>query len=247
MMGISLLGIAQTATDFTAEDCNAVSYNLFSELDSGKVVAIVWTMPCGACVSGALTTYNIVQSFKSSYPNRVKMLVADDFGNTPCSSINSWTNSNGMTGATKFSNASIAMADYGIAGMPKVVVVGGTDHAVYYNTNNVVDPVALEAAINAALTTTAIDEVSRHVSAFNIYPNPATNTANVIFTLNQNAKISLHLCTLDGQVLQVLYDGNCEEGEKKIPVDITGYSSGLYLIKVTEAGRTKTVLLNITH
>ena len=33
------------ATDFTVEDCDGVTHNLFSILDEGKVVVMVWVMP----------------------------------------------------------------------------------------------------------------------------------------------------------------------------------------------------------
>ena len=36
---------SQTATDFTCNDCAGSSHNLFSELDGGKVVVLVWVMP----------------------------------------------------------------------------------------------------------------------------------------------------------------------------------------------------------
>lgn len=246
-MGISLLGMTQTATDFTAEDCSGNSYNLFSDLDSGKVVAIVWTMPCGACISGALTTYNIVQSYEANYPDKVKMLVVDDFGNTPCTSINSWTNQNGLTRTTRFSNSAIAMSDYGIAGMPKVVVVGGTDHAVYYNVNHVVDPIALQDAINAALTTTAVKEVATTISSFEVNPNPATQTAQIKFTLQKNADIVLQLFNSEGQLVQDLYQGRCSKGENEIAIDVAGYSSGSYFVNINDGNKSHMIYLIVNH
>lgn len=42
----SVLTFAQTtATDFSVDDCKGDFYNLFTELDAGKVVIIAWVMP----------------------------------------------------------------------------------------------------------------------------------------------------------------------------------------------------------
>jgi thiol-disulfide isomerase/thioredoxin len=246
LSAFAAFSIAQSATDFTAEDCNGVSYNLFSELDAGKVVVICWTMPCGACIPGALTTYNIVQSYEANYPGIVKMYIVDDFGNTPCSSINTWSNSNGMTRAAKFSDAVIAMSDYGIAGMPKIVVIG-PDHQVYYNVNNAVEPNDLQAAINAALTPTGLHDVATTISNFNLYPNPAAKSAQIKFNLAQTTDIAIHLLSLDGKLVQEVYRGRGVAGENQIPVDMTAYSNGMYWIRISDGDKSRMISLMINH
>src|SRR5438128_5107173 len=133
---VTATSMAQTATDFTADDCGGTSHNLFTELDSGKVIVLVWVMPCGACTGAALTTYNVVESYQSANPNTVYMYLCDDYANTSCSSLNSWGTSAGIaesSSSLRFSDAAINLTDYGSAGMPKIVVVGGTDHTVFYN------------------------------------------------------------------------------------------------------------------
>src|SRR6185436_8668613 len=114
---------AQTAVDFTANDCDGNSHNLFSELNSGKVIVLCWVMPCGACTGPSLTTLNVVNSYSATNPNTVFMYIVDDYANTSCTSLDSWRNHEGLGSAKSFSNASINMADYGAAGMPKVVVI----------------------------------------------------------------------------------------------------------------------------
>ena len=232
----SMLALAQTATDFTASDCSGNSYNLFTELDAGKVVVITWTMPCGACVSGALTAYNVAQSYEANYPGRVKMYLCDDFGDTPCSAINSWGNSNGLARAIKFSDATIHMNDYGIAGMPKTVAIG-PDHSVLFNQNNGVDPDSLQAAIEAGLSTTAIKDLHDIVSTASIYPNPADQTAVVTLELIKNAEIRIDICGLDGKKLTQAYYGNCLAGMNEIPVNVSQLRNGLYQIKIANGSR----------
>src|SRR6187455_3648496 len=153
---VMLIGLgslqAQTATNFTCNDCSGVSHDLFTELDAGKVIVLIWVMPCGACSGPSATCYNTVDAYQASNPGRVFLYMADDVANSSCASINNWANGNGAPQnaySLRFSNADIDMSDYGSAGMPKIVVLGGTSHTVFYNVNNAVNATALQSAIDA--------------------------------------------------------------------------------------------------
>src|SRR5258705_1758845 len=93
----SLFSFGQ-AVNFTCNDCSSTAHNLFTELDAGKVVVLDFIMPCSACIAPSLTAYNIVQSYASSNPGRVLDYLSDDVGTTSCTSLNSWANTNGMSG-----------------------------------------------------------------------------------------------------------------------------------------------------
>jgi len=237
---------AQTATDFTATDCSGNSYNLFSELDAGKIVVITWTMPCGACIAGALTAYNIAQSYEASHPGKVKMLLVDDFGNTPCTAINSWGNSNGLTRSVKFSDASIRMNDYGSAGMPKTIAIA-PDHSVIFNQNNGVNPDSLQAAIDAVLSTTSLNNVPTLISNMSVFPNPAGNTATLNLHLIRSSKLEVSFYDLQGKWIQKAFVGNCNAGENQVSLDLSRINSGLYQLKVLAENESSTLQLLIAR
>ena len=45
LMFVTNISFAQpTATDFTTDDCDGVSHNLFDELNDGNVIVISWVM-----------------------------------------------------------------------------------------------------------------------------------------------------------------------------------------------------------
>src|SRR5688572_3528741 len=88
---------AQTAPNFTAMDCLGNNHDLYTELNSGKIIVITWVMPCGSCVNGAQFAQGAVQSFSASNPNTVYHYVADDYANTSCGSLGSWCTSIGVT------------------------------------------------------------------------------------------------------------------------------------------------------
>ncbi len=243
------IGMAQIiiATDFTASDCSDISHHLFTELDSGKVIVLCWVMPCGICVGPALTTYNVVESYQSTHPNTVYMYLCDDFANTDCSSIDSWGNTNGMTNAIRFSDASIDMLDYGSTGMPKIIVLYGPSHVVLYKANNTVDATYLQNAIDAALTPTGISEPTGTVSSLNVFPNPAGNSAEITFNLAKSSDVGIELFNLEGQLLKNIFLGKLSAGENKMQLDVADYASGMYLLKLSEGDKNEFINMVVSH
>ena len=244
---ITFISVAQTATNFTANDCNGTSHNLFTELNSGKVIVLCWVMPCASCVGPSLTTNNVVGSYTVSNPNRVFMYLCDDYANTNCSSLSSWANSNGISNALRFSNASINMNDYGTTGMPMIVVLGGANHTVFYTATNSVNATALQSAINSALNATGLQEENSNTSMLNIFPNPANNNAEINFTLKKPSPVNIELYTLEGKMIQKILTGNQSAGENKIQFSTNNYPAGMYLVKLSDALESKFINLSIVH
>jgi hypothetical protein len=236
---ISLTGFSQTAVNFNCNDCSSASHDLFSELDAGKVIVLCWVMPCSNCVAASTTTYNIVDSYQSSYPNTVYMYLCDDYANTSCASLNTWKYNNGLDNAITFSNASINMADYGSTGMPKIVVVGGPNHTVFYNANNAVNSTNLQNAINTALSATGISTTGNSGTSLSIFPNPAAGDAEIKFSLEKSADITIELFNLEGQKVQNLFSGKLSAGNNKLKVGFSNYPEGMYLVKFTEDNKNR--------
>jgi hypothetical protein len=235
--------MAQTATNFTCNDCNGMPHNLFAECDSGNVVVICWVMPCGACVSGALTCNNICQS----YPANVSFYMVDDLANTSCTSLSSWAASNNITAATLFSNAAISMTDYGSSGMPKAVVIGGPNRTVFYNANNVFNASALQAAINQALTATSVEEPNAELRSLNIYPSPAKDLATLKYIVSESSEVTVDIYNLEGKLLKNIYSGRSTPGENRISINMESFSAGMYLVKLNAAGKQQYSNIIVTH
>jgi hypothetical protein len=241
---------SQTATDFTANDCNGNSHNLFSELNSGKVIVLCWVMPCGACTGASLTTNNVVQSYQSSNPNTVFFYLCDDYANSICSSVNNWANGAGIPQSAtslRFSNASINMANYGSTGMPKIVVIGGASHTVFYNTNNTVNATSLQNAINAALSTTGIADPNSDAYVLSASPNPSSNTTELKFNLTESSNVKIELFNLEGQLVENIYSGKLLQGENKVQVDVSKFLSGMYLLKLSKGTKSEFINIIVSH
>jgi hypothetical protein len=236
-------GFAQTATNFTVNDCSSVSHDLFAELNAGKVVVMTWVMPCGACIGPAATASNTVAGF--SNPNVVFYLV-DDYGNTSCGTLGSWATTNGITYNARFSNASISMADYGAAGMPKTVVIGGWNHTVFYNVNGANNVSTLQTAINNAIVATGIVEPKITAVQLSAFPNPAVSTSTITYNLSSSSDVNINVLNILGEKVKSVSLGKQSDGSHQYKIDLTSLSKGIYFIQLNAGTTRQTVKLVVS-
>ncbi|MCE3229134.1 MAG: hypothetical protein K0S32_3685 [Bacteroidetes bacterium] len=243
-----LFASAQTATNFTANDCSGNNHDLFTELNSGKVVVISWVMPCGACIAPAQSAHNIVQSYSVSNPGQVVYYVVDDYANTVCSTLNSWISTNGLTNYTSFSNSVISMSNYGAAGMPKTIVVGGSNHQVFYNQNGSVNSSSLTTAINNALAgaPTAIGEIQTMNFATKVSPNPASEEITISYNINKNSDLNIQIFNSIGQEVRNIHLTG-KSGVNEHTVNVEDLPAGNYFAKLNYNEKSDLVKLIISR
>ncbi len=241
-----LTSFAQTAPDFTANDCNGNSHNLYSELGQGKVIVLSWVMPCGACVGPALTAYNVVQSFAN--PDVLYYLI-DDYGNSTCATISGWAANSGIgLNRTTFSSASIIQTNYGGVGMPHIVVVG-PNGTIYFNGLNAAagNSTAIQNAINDALTATGISDNNSNAFSVSVSPNPTAESLMLNYTLEQPASISFEVKNELGENVATYTLDNISAGKHEFQFDIHNYANGNYFVLFNAEQNVKVVKFAVFH
>lgn len=239
----SSISFAQTtATDFTANDCAGTPHNLFSELDAGKIIVAAFVMPCGSCAGPSLAAYNAVQSYAASNPNTVYFYLVDDAANTTCANLTSWGNTNSMPLATKFSDAAFNIADYGTPGMPKIVVLGGTNHEIVYNQNSGVSTIGVQNAINGLLSlgTPVIHEIGS--LNLKVIPNPVVSDFQVDYSLAKNSDVLIELFSLAGESLIQIKEKNQSSGHHSIGLaSKISLKNGVYVLRFTTDNHSQSI------
>lgn len=249
--GVSSFG-QTTATDFTANDCSGTSYNLFNELDNGKVVVIAWTMPCFGCIGPCIAAHDAAASFSGSNPGEVDFYLVDDYADTDCASLEGWGATYGLV-STKayFSNAAIDMNDYGTPGMPKVVVIGcsGT-HKIFFNKNSAPTYTEIQAAIGEALSSSAcalgVDELGvESPFELNVYPNPVVAQFNISFNLLSPSNVLIEVIDFTGAVVGTVSNAAMLAGNHTSVLSTEDYAGGIYIVKIStdDAVETKKVVV----
>lgn len=251
---VFVTGFAQTATNFTCNDCNGTSHDLFTELDAGKVIVLCWVMPCSSCIPNSKTSYNVVNSYQATNPGRVFFYMVDDYADTQCSLLNSWANSASVSipqsaFSQRFSNSAINMTNYGATGMPKIVVLGGATHTVFFNsTVTAFNSTNLLSAINNALAATAgVEDLNSGQFNASLFPIPSSNKTTLSIELKSLSNVKVELYNLVGKKVSEIFKGQFNTGNNEIPVNTAELANGIYFIKVSVADRNKTIKLVVSN
>lgn len=216
---------AQTiAPDFTATDCNGDNQNLYTELDNGKTVIIIWVMPCIGCVDGTIAADDARENLSVQYPDSILLWIVDDGPPSNCGTLNNWVSNIGMQPQRTFGNYSneIDQDNYGGFGMPHIVVIG-PNKQIYYNEFNTQGS-GLEAAVeNAINITTAIADIDKPLVSY-ISPNPASGSLSVNATEELE---SVSVISLTGQMVKHLQPHQV----RKLTIGLEDIVAGTYIIR----------------
>ncbi|MCX6273886.1 MAG: T9SS type A sorting domain-containing protein [Bacteroidetes bacterium] len=139
------------------------------------------------------------------------------------------------------------MADYGGNGMPKIVVIGGGAHTVFYTANDVVDATALQNAIDDAIDVAGISEQNKLASSLSVSPNPSSDQAKLKFNLAGNSNISIQLFNLQGKLVQKVFSGNLSNGENLIEMNTLKIAPGTYLVKLSNGSKSDFINLVVAR
>tara|TARA_B100001093_G_scaffold198840_1_gene191059 strand:+ start:541 stop:1314 length:774 start_codon:yes stop_codon:yes gene_type:complete len=243
---INIFYAQTTATDFTTNDCDGNSHHLFSELDNGNVIVLAWVMPCGPCATHAMNAHNSVISYQNSHPDRVKFYMVDDYANTDCSSLLAWASSYGLGSCTIFSDASISMSDYGQNGMPKIVVVGGIDHKIYFNENS--STTGIDAAIDQALISAPTNiKTQKNTFEVKLFPNPVSDKLNISYNENTLTNIDIEIFNMIGERVFENQLINQKNTNVNYEIEIALFPAGTYFLRYNSKNHNKVIKFNVVH
>ncbi|MEO6168407.1 MAG: T9SS type A sorting domain-containing protein, partial [Chitinophagales bacterium] len=213
----------------------------------GSVILCEFVMTCGTCISAANYLEQIYQDYSASIPGKVKFYAIDWNASFTCSSFQSWAT--GLS-CTLFLNGYDEINYYGGMGMPTVVVLGGTDHKVFYNKlgfNHNTDDQAVRDAIDAALNNTGISETNKILTSLDVFPNPATISASINYFLTTSSDVSLTVLNILGEKTQAINLGQQAAGENHYSLNTQILNSGLYFIQVNTGNKTEVVKLTVMN
>lgn len=74
-----------------------------------------------------------------------------------------------------------------------------------------------------------------------IYPNPFNAETRVTFYLEQSSQMKVTLYDIQGKALETIADGLFGAGNNSISVDLKDYPSGIYLLKISGAGKSAVI------
>ncbi len=70
-----------------------------------------------------------------------------------------------------------------------------------------------------------------------VFPNPFNNELNISIDVPASEKVSISLLDVRGKQLKKIFEGTIHEGKHTISAEVSDVASGVYIIKLTTAGR----------
>jgi hypothetical protein len=78
-----------------------------------------------------------------------------------------------------------------------------------------------------------------------VVPNPTTANSQVIVNLPTTGRTTLELVDVLGRTINTLQDGDLSAGERRFHLPTEGLSSGLYFVRVRQAGLNEAVRFTV--
>lgn len=240
---------ATTAMDFTITDCASNTHHLYTDyLDNEEVVIMEFFMTCASCGIVGQKLDPMYMGLTTEYPGLVNFFAIAYTNSYTCTTINSWRNTNAPN-ALALDSGAAQVSYYGGMGMPTVVVVGGSNHQVIYNSQydgQPGDTAAIHAAIANFFTTMGVESINNNLK-FSVYPNPVVNTLNLELTLINAAQTEIKMVDMTGKVVKEIANTQLASGLNTIQVETNDLVNGMYFIRIFSNGKTTEHKVNVKH
>lgn len=79
------------------------------------------------------------------------------------------------------------------------------------------------------------------------YPNPAADNTTIEFSIPQKAATSLDIYSIAGKKVRAVLSEELNEGTYRIPVDVSGLASGIYLYKLRYGNKQQVLKMNVVQ
>ena len=228
---------AQTAMDFTMNDCNGLMHNCYTTLDSGHVIVIEFFMTCNMCINAGHEIEGMKEQLDQLYPGKIHFYQMGYTNSYSCTSVLNWINANGFN-SVPFDSGATLVAYYGGFGMPTVAVIAGSAHETLFSevgyTNG--DSAAISSAIHSFFNSTVVNELPANLNTLNVFPNPTASQFNVDLDLKQSEEVTIELLALNGEKVELLANEKMDAGHIRKTFTAASFKSGLYLVKFTVNG-----------
>ncbi|MEY2830347.1 MAG: hypothetical protein RIQ33_2205 [Bacteroidota bacterium] len=241
-----------TAMQLSGLDCNGNAHDLFADLDAGKAVILHFFMPnCGSCPPPAQKIQAMTNNILANHPGMITAYAMPYNNTTTCSYTSTWCSSNGLSLYMPYDSGATQVAHYGGFGMPTVALLGGAgSHRVMFSTLsfNTSDTTIMRDSILRLIGAmpTGHNELSKVVSSFNVFPNPAANEVSIKFELTKTTTIKISVTDVTGKTLAIIMDEK-QNGMVNIQFNTSSLPNGNYFIQIEADGKTSHQALVINH
>lgn len=250
---LAIAQVGAVAPDFTVTDINGTTHNLYSILNSGKVVVLdcsaTWCGPCWG-----YHTAQFLEDINATYgptgTDQVRVIFYEADAATTAADLNgSGSNTQGdwVTGATYplINEAPLQLSGsiFWPLGFPTINVISPTDKKIkgdLWDNWNQADNAGSLLAMYGVIDnfTLGVNELTTVEAG--VFPNPSAGTTTLTFDAATAGNLNVQVLNLTGQVVfsQVVTNSI---GANSINLDVTTLAEGQYIINLSNDANFKAV------
>ncbi len=176
--------------------------------------------------------------------------MADDYANTACSQLSSWATNNGMGNSDAFfSDSHVSMSDYGTPGMPKVIVVGCSDHNVYYNENYTAAGIgdAINEALEDCSNLSVIEASNKNNFKLELFPNPTQTITNISYKITKSSVVTIDVVDMVGKTVLTITNSFQNSGSHNLQFNSELLKNGLYFLRIQSQNQSQIVKFSVAQ
>ncbi len=238
-----------TAMDFTMTDCNSTTHHLFADyLDNEEVVIMEFFMTCPSCGTAGQKLDPMFMGLTTEFPGMVNFFAVAYTNSYSCTTVNNWRNTY-TPNAIALDSGAAQVSYYGGMGMPTVVVVGGSNHQVIYNSQYdgaPGDTAAIHAAITNFFMTMGTENASDPIK-FSAYPNPVASNLHLELTITHPAPTNIQMIDMTGKVVREISNKELSSGMHQFEVPTSDLSNGIYFIRINSNEKSSQYKISVKH
>ena len=249
----SIAQVGAVAPNFTADDINGTTHDLYTYLSEGKVVIVdmfaTWCPPCWT-FHNAHYLEDLNTQFGPNGTDEVVIIAYEDDINTSLDDLNGTGNNtlgDWVSGVSyNMINGPVALpVQYG-SGYPTISVICPSDKKIKYNllyTNSLQE---MKTQVQEVITECSMGSLEENLSKIEltVAPNPSTDLTNVAFNAMTNENAELSIYSVSGELILNSFH-QVVEGENVLELDLSPVAAGTYFLKLetpTQFSTLKTIV-----
>jgi len=245
LSALSITGLqAQTAWQFTGEDCNGTAVDLYADLDAGKAVVLYYYMPdCGACPPPAQEIQDMANNIMNDFPDMVKGYAFPFLDIYDCASVVTWVDESHVPFFTPMDSGEYQVAWYGGFGMPTVVLLGGTDHRVMFSTLSYFTSdttIMRDSILRLFGVEPTFTETPAVLEQLQITPNPSGAYTDVQWWSAEAYSVQLSVWDINGRAVIPAEQRTLPAGKNTWTLDVSALPAGIYAIQLSSGNQRMT-------